>query len=52
VVERQPDAEPPLADIRPQVVAEFRRRAGERALRAYLDELRANADVVLAEPLP
>jgi parvulin-like peptidyl-prolyl isomerase len=52
VVERQPDAEPPLADIRPQVVAEFRRRAGERALRAYLGELRANADVVLAEPLP
>lgn len=52
VVEKQPDAQPPLADIRPQVVAEFRRRAGERALRAYLDELRASADVVVAEPLP
>ena len=52
VVEKQPDALPALADIRPQVVAEFRRRAGERALRAYLDELRGSANVVVAEPLP
>jgi parvulin-like peptidyl-prolyl isomerase len=52
VVERQPDAVPPLQDIRPQVVAELRRRAGERALRDYLDELRADATVVVAEPLP
>ncbi len=51
-VERQPDAAPAFADIRPQVVAEFRRRAGERALRSYLDELRASASVVVAEPLP
>jgi parvulin-like peptidyl-prolyl isomerase len=52
VVERQPDAVPALDEIRPQVVAEFRRRAGERALREYLDELRASATVVVAEPLP
>jgi parvulin-like peptidyl-prolyl isomerase len=52
LVERQPDAVPALAEIRPEVVAEWRRRAGERALRAYLDELRANASVVVAEPLP
>jgi parvulin-like peptidyl-prolyl isomerase len=52
VVERQPDSAPPLADIRPQVVAEMRRRGGEAALRAYLDELRAGADVTTAERLP
>jgi len=52
VVERQPDAAPALADIRPQVVAELRRRAGEAALRAYLDGLRGDAEVVVREPLP
>lgn len=52
LVERQPDAVPPLAEIRPEVVAEWRRRAGEQALRTYLDELRASASVVTAEPLP
>jgi hypothetical protein len=52
MLERQPDAAPPLADVRMQVEAEFRRRAGESALRAYLDELRANAIVVTAEPRP
>lgn len=52
VLERQPDVAPPLAEIRPQVEAEYRRRAGDEALRAYLDELRASADVRIAEPLP
>jgi parvulin-like peptidyl-prolyl isomerase len=52
VVERQSDSVPALADVRPQVVNEYRRRAGERALRDYLDELRANADVVVSEPSP
>ncbi len=52
VVERQPDAVPALADIRPQVLAEVRRRAGEAALRAYLDGLRGDAAVVVREPLP
>ena len=52
VVERQADTVPAFDDIRPQVAAEFRRRAGERALRAYLDDLRAHAAVVVAEPLP
>ena len=51
MLERQPDTVPPLDDIRPQVLAEFRRRAGEQELRSYLDELRASADVVIAEPL-
>ena len=51
-IERQSDVLPALDDIRPQVVAELRRRAGERALRAYLDDLRANAAIVVAEPPP
>lgn len=50
VVETQPDAVPGLAEIRPQVEAEYRRRAGEDALRAYLDELRGSAEIVVAEP--
>jgi parvulin-like peptidyl-prolyl isomerase len=52
VVERQPDSAPHLEDVRPQVVAEFRRQASEQALRTYLDELRAGADVQVREPLP
>jgi parvulin-like peptidyl-prolyl isomerase len=52
VEERLADAQPALADIRPQVVAELRRRAGEQGLRAYLDELRANADIAVVEPPP
>ena len=47
VVERQPDVTPPLAEIESQVTAEFRRRAGDQALRAYLDDLRTRADVVV-----
>jgi hypothetical protein len=52
VVERQPDTTPPLAEIEPEVRAEFRRRAGEQALRAYLDDLRSRADVAVAPTLP
>ena len=51
MVERQADSARALADIKPQVLAEYRRGAGERALRAYLDDLRARADVV-AVPTP
>lgn len=47
VVERQPDVTPPLADIQQQVAAEFRRRAGDQALRTYLNDLRARANVVV-----
>ena len=52
VVERQPDSAPALEDIRPQVVSELRRQAGEEALRSYLDELRGSAAVRVREPLP
>lgn len=49
VVARRGGELPPLADNRDVVVAEYRRRAGERALRAFLDERRAAARVTLAE---
>lgn len=52
LVERQPDAVPPLAEIRDQVRAEWLRRAGDRALRDYLDELRERAEVRVAAELP
>jgi hypothetical protein len=52
LVERREDATPPLAEIRDEVRAEFRRRAGERALRRYLDDLRGGAAVEVAAGLP
>lgn len=42
----------PLATIRPQVMSEMKRREGDRRLRDRLDELRADADVVVASELP
>ena len=52
VVERQADSAPTLEEVRPQVLSEYRRQASEQALRNYLDELRAGADVKMREPLP
>jgi parvulin-like peptidyl-prolyl isomerase len=52
VVEREPASTPPLAEIREQVRAEWTRRGGDRALRSYLDELRDDAEVRVAEKLP
>jgi hypothetical protein len=52
VVERQPDSVPPLAEIRDQVVAELRRREGEKALRDYLAGLRETFDVEVRDSLP
>lgn len=52
VLERVSDKAPPFAEIRPQVLEEYRRRAGEKALRRYLDDLRRRADVVVREDLP
>jgi parvulin-like peptidyl-prolyl isomerase len=48
LVDREPDRTPPYAELAPQVRSEWRRRSGERALRAYLDDLRRRADVELA----
>jgi PPIC-type PPIASE domain/SurA N-terminal domain len=52
VIEREPASAPPLPEIRDQVQAEWVRRGGDRALRRYLDELRDEADVQVAEELP
>jgi parvulin-like peptidyl-prolyl isomerase len=52
LVDREQGWVPPLAEIEPEVRAELRRRAGDRALREYLDELRARADVRIASELP
>jgi parvulin-like peptidyl-prolyl isomerase len=52
VVARQPDVVSPFAEIKAQVLAEYRRRAGEGALRAYLDNLRARANVEVTSELP
>jgi hypothetical protein len=49
LLERQNDAAPPLSEIEPEVRAEMRRRAGDEALRAYLDDLRAESEVRIAE---
>jgi hypothetical protein len=42
-LEREPARSPALDEIRPQIEAEWTRRAGERALAAYLAELRGDA---------
>ena len=51
VIEREAEWVPPRAEIADEVVAEYRRRRGERALRAYLDALRARAEVEIAPAL-
>ncbi|TMB55532.1 MAG: hypothetical protein E6J60_07005 [Deltaproteobacteria bacterium] len=51
VVEREAEWVPPREEIADEVLAEYRRRRGERALRAYLDGLRARADVEIAPSL-
>jgi parvulin-like peptidyl-prolyl isomerase len=52
VVEREEPRVPPFEEIAPHVEAEWVRRAGDRALRAYLDDLRAEAQVETVETLP
>ncbi len=49
---RTPGDAPAFEDIKPQILAEFRRRGTDRALRQYLDELRSAAEVELAPDLP
>ena len=51
VVEREAEWVPPREEIADEVLAEYRRRRGEEALRAYLDRLRARADIELAPSL-
>jgi parvulin-like peptidyl-prolyl isomerase len=52
LVEREEPRVPPFEEIAEHVRAEWVRRAGDRALRGYLDELREDAEVVTAEELP
>ncbi len=52
LVAREPNRVPELAEVETEVRAEWRRRAGDDALRAYLDELRRRAAITLAGPLP
>jgi hypothetical protein len=49
LLDRSPGYAPPLSEVQDEVRAELRRRAGERALRAYLDDLRDRADVRVRE---
>jgi hypothetical protein len=51
VVARDPDVVPPLVEIEDEVRAEMRRRAGDAALRGYLDGLRARAEIRIAPEL-
>jgi parvulin-like peptidyl-prolyl isomerase len=48
VLDKESRAAPPFDEIREQVAAEYRRQAGDRALREYLDWLRDRADVAVA----
>jgi parvulin-like peptidyl-prolyl isomerase len=52
LVEREEPRVPPFEEVAEQVQAEWVRRAGDRALRGYLDELRGSAQVVTVEALP
>lgn len=52
LVEREPPRTPPFEEVEALVRAEWRRRAGDRALREYLEELRRRAEVRVREPLP
>ncbi len=47
LVDRDPPVVPDFDDIEPLVRSEWTRRTGDRALRAYLDELRRDAEIVL-----
>jgi parvulin-like peptidyl-prolyl isomerase len=47
-----PGVAPPFDSVRAQVEAELRRRAGDRALREYLDELRESAEIALGPAAP
>jgi parvulin-like peptidyl-prolyl isomerase len=52
LVESEDPALPPFDAVAAHVRAEWIRRAGDRALRGYLDDLRENASVVTVDPLP
>jgi parvulin-like peptidyl-prolyl isomerase len=52
LVAREPNRVPALAEVETEVRAEWRRRAGDEALRAYLDDLRRRASIAFAGSPP
>jgi len=52
LIEREEPRVPPFEEVAAHVEAEWVRRAGDRALRSYLDDLRADAQLKTAETLP
>ena len=52
VREREGVRERSFEELRPQLEAEYARRAGDRALRGYLEDLRREADLWLAPDAP
>jgi len=48
LVEREVPRIPPLDEVEAEVRAEYRRRAGDRALRRYLEGLKRSADIRMA----
>jgi len=52
LLDRQSGGTQSFEAVKPQVIAELRREAGDRAMRAYLDDLRNRADVVVSPELP
>lgn len=52
VIDRQAAKTPQFAEFEPRIRAEWRRRAGDEALRSYLDELRNRADLVVGAAAP
>lgn len=50
VLEREADTTPPLAEIEDVVRSELRRQQENDALRAYLERLREEAEIVVREP--
>ncbi len=51
VLDREATRTPSLSEIREQLASDWRRRQGDLALRRYIDDLRADADVLIAEDL-
>ena len=45
LIDATPATQPSFEEIEPQIRSEWVRRAGDRALRDYLDQLRADGDV-------
>jgi parvulin-like peptidyl-prolyl isomerase len=52
LVAREPNRTPEHAEVDAELRAEWRRRAGDDALRAYLNDVRARAAIAVTRTLP